>query len=448
MRLLALTVALAVVAVAAAPAAALEIRPLPGRTVEGNQVQFAVIFGPDDPYTVELVPAGGTASPGTDFATDPVVARGGPYEGLRYDEVWVDTEWDDVAEGEETLRLQTRDGAVSGTATIQDRDPGKDAGAWFPGGYAQVDERAGALRIPLEARGEGPFTVDYRTVDGVALAGRDYVATSGRLNLPAGDSTHAIEVPIPDNAINDRYVKAFYVLLTGDEVHDAVLRARVVDDDHTRMVVEPVTVREGDGPTTVRVPVRLTTPSSSIVSAPVVPDTGWTPNGAGALPGADFVERVTRVTFAPGVTEAFAEIELIGDDVLEGAEPLNIHHPWGIQSEQVEGANITVEDDDAADVATAAGRDLLALGAPALLGERTVGVAARCLRPRGSCAGRVTFSANGRASRRPLRVAASRGRTLRFALPRGARRVKVAATVRDGAGRTGRATASALLRGR
>ena len=81
-----------------------------------------------------------------------------------------------------------------------------------------VNENAGTANFTVTHTGAsatGPFTVNFQTVDGTALAGSDYTSTSGTLsfNGTLGD-TEVISVPITDDAIVESD-ETFTIQLTG-----------------------------------------------------------------------------------------------------------------------------------------------------------------------------------------------------------------------------------------
>ena len=68
---------------------------------------------------------------------------------------------------------------------------------------ARVEEAAGAavaFAVTLSRAASDQVTVDYRTRDGSAQAGKDYRAASGTLTFSAGESTKTIEVAVLDDA--------------------------------------------------------------------------------------------------------------------------------------------------------------------------------------------------------------------------------------------------------
>ena len=54
-----------------------------------------------------------------------------------------------------------------------------------------------AFTVDLSAAAAQTVTVDYTTVDGTAMAGTDYQATSGTLTFAAGTTTQTISVVVP-----------------------------------------------------------------------------------------------------------------------------------------------------------------------------------------------------------------------------------------------------------
>jgi len=68
-----------------------------------------------------------------------------------------------------------------------------------------VDEDAGIATITVTRTGgsDGTVTVDFTTSDGTAIAGQDYVTTSGTLTFLDGETSQTFDVPIIGNTIVD-----------------------------------------------------------------------------------------------------------------------------------------------------------------------------------------------------------------------------------------------------
>jgi hypothetical protein len=97
---------------------------------------------------------------------------------------------------------------------------------------ASVVESAGKVVVPLQLSraSQKPVTVTYETRNGTALAGADYVTTSGTITVGQGSS---ITIPILNDTIHET-LKAFEVVLTsvnGGKLDRSVAAVIIVDDD-------------------------------------------------------------------------------------------------------------------------------------------------------------------------------------------------------------------------
>ncbi|MBX3734702.1 MAG: hypothetical protein KF791_19170 [Verrucomicrobiae bacterium] len=115
---------------------------------------------------------------------------------------------DDVAEGEETLRLGLTsvqgDHGIAGQGTtevviLDASTPPAYSQIEFPDGPLAVTESVAEARVRVNFAGplsDGELVLPYRTVDGTATAGTDYQPVSGTLTNPAGETSWEIAVPI------------------------------------------------------------------------------------------------------------------------------------------------------------------------------------------------------------------------------------------------------------
>lgn len=88
--------------------------------------------------------------------------------------------------------------------------------ASFAAGYAAYADVAAQVPVRLSdpIAVSRPLTVDYQTVDGTAVAGKDYVATSGTLVFEQGESLKTITVPIIGDGLPEPSTEAFTVALS------------------------------------------------------------------------------------------------------------------------------------------------------------------------------------------------------------------------------------------
>ena len=302
--------------------------------------------GPTDgTVTVRYSTAPGTATPGALVAAkitpgaDYVAVAGtltfGP--GVKQQTFTIPIANDGVAEGAETvlLALAAPTGAQLGpqsgaTLLILDNDLAgqiKLSAATYTAG-----EAAGTVTIMVQRVGNAEgATVQYRTVDGSAVAGEDYFAARGTLTFKQGETTKTFTVRILSDS-RDEPNETFTVLLENPGggatlgIPSSAL-VTITDDDvpgliafsqATYMVTEAgaratiVVNRAGGQAGGVTVDLQVT--GGAAVEGP-----DWT----GPLP--------TRLTFAPGEMSKQLTIAIIDDPAPEGREAifLRLLNPGG-----------------------------------------------------------------------------------------------------------------------
>ncbi|HSI00225.1 MAG TPA: Calx-beta domain-containing protein, partial [Reyranella sp.] len=193
------------------------------------------------PVSVNFATANGTALAGSDY-----VAQSGMLTfaaGETSKTITVTAVGDAVVEANESLSvvLSNPAGATlaratgAGTIVNDDTAPTPALGisdASFNEGSAAAPGHA-TFTVTLSAAATAPVTVNFATANGTALAGSDYVATSGTLTFAAGETSKTITV----NAIGDAVVEpneGFTVVLSnpaGATLADATGAATIVNDD-------------------------------------------------------------------------------------------------------------------------------------------------------------------------------------------------------------------------
>jgi len=175
----------------------------------------------------------------------------------------------------------------------------------------------GTMNVALDVTMSHPLdsmvAVRYRTVDGTATgADLDFVATTGVLEIPAGNKNGAINVLVR----GDRRLEPdedFTVVLSTPQrgtIEDSVGVVTIVNDDGVPALhVADAMIVEGDaGTRTVLVPVSL----SLAAGLPV--KVHWhTVNGTATVDDADYVAASDSLTFAPGDTLKYAAVSVRGD---------------------------------------------------------------------------------------------------------------------------------------
>lgn len=173
--------------------------------------------------TVNYNTADGTARAGSDYNAVSGLLTFAP--GQTTKTILVPVIGDRVAELDETyfVKLQSAKNATiangQGVVTIVDDDSQarisiSNAWAAVPPGY--VGNTFMTFTVSLAAAYDQTVTVNFTTQDGTAIAGQDYLATSGTLTFAPGETTKTITVEIFGNETNaTQYNREFYVNLSG-----------------------------------------------------------------------------------------------------------------------------------------------------------------------------------------------------------------------------------------
>ena len=208
---------------------------------EGDDARFAVRLSEssDRLVTVAYETVDRTAVAGSDYTSTSGLVRFEAGETLKA--IVVPTIDDATVEETERFTVQlsdpsgatVADGTATGTITDDDDPPGlsiDDAPAVREGETAEFVVR-------LSASSGVAATVSYRTFDGTALAGFDYVAAEGTLRFEPGETTHTVAVAtLTDDLVEGP--EGFTVELSdpsGATVADGTATGTITDDAQQRI---------------------------------------------------------------------------------------------------------------------------------------------------------------------------------------------------------------------
>ena len=208
---------------------------------EGEAAKFAVRLNvsTDKLVTVAYETADGTALAGSDYTSTSGMLRFEAGETKKV--IAVPTIEDATAEERETFTVQLRDpsGATvaDGTATGTIGDDDDPPGLSIADAPTVREGEAAEFVVRLSAASGVAATVSYRTLDGTAAAGFDYVATEGTLRFEPGDTTHTITVAtLTDNLVEG--AEAFTMELSdpsGATIADGTATATITDEEQRRI---------------------------------------------------------------------------------------------------------------------------------------------------------------------------------------------------------------------
>jgi hypothetical protein len=187
-----------------------------------------------------------------------------------------------------------------------------------------------------------PQTVSFGTSDGTAVAGQDYVATSGTLTFLPGATSAVIEVPTLTDALPEPD-EAFALDLSspsGATIGDG--RAVATIADVPSVSTGPCQVIEGD----------LGTRNCVLLVSLSQPSTQWVLVSYATMAGSaglgDYFDVSGTLTFDPGVLHRAVSVPVLGDTAVELDETffLILSSPFNVTIADGVGEG-TIEDDDA-----------------------------------------------------------------------------------------------------
>lgn len=316
--------------------------------------------------TVTYHTQGGSAVSGSDFqavASGSLTIPGGALSGT----VTIPILNDSVVEPSQTFSV-VLDGASGGsgvalgqhaTATVTIADDDHVSLSLSGGSAAEpaTGQSNATFTVSLSAPSATDTVVTYRTSDGTARAGSDYVAIAqGQVTIPAGETSHGITVPV----LSDTLVEGdetFTLTLTNSsnpaiavEPGQSSATLTILDEDRATVSIAGVTATEGDSSVhTVGLTISLTRPAT----APVV--VAYQTVAGSAEAGRDFVAASGQVTIASGATSAPLNIGILGDHIVEGDETFaveltSIQGSAGVTLATIHSATVTIDEDDSATV--------------------------------------------------------------------------------------------------
>jgi len=242
-----------------------------------------------------------------------------------------------------TLARQWADGTIQNddsTPTLSVYDPFMSEGN--SGTSSMV------FTVSLTPGATGPVTVDYSTADLLnnAVAGVDYIATSGTLTFAPGETSKTVTVTVIGDVLEE-YTEQVYLNLSnpvGAPVADAQGMGYIANDDTARFTVDDLTVVEGNAGTTyAAVTVRLTNPS--ILDLYV----NYATSGSTAMliPGVDYTPTSGTLTIPAGSTTATVLVAVAGDLLDEPNETFFLNLTGGTNASILDSQGaVTIADDD------------------------------------------------------------------------------------------------------
>ncbi len=204
---------------------------------EADSISFAVTLNVPSSLEVRVNwgTAGGTATEGADYEGRNGTLRFDALQTVRTVTVPLLDDALDEAPERFTVTLSNpsnaivADGAATGTITDDDAAPALTiADATAPEGDGTI-----SFTVSLGAVSSLEVSVDWKTSDGTAAAGKDYTASSGTLTIPPGELEQAIAVTLFNDALDedDETLSVSLSNAVNVTVADGTAEGTIVDDD-------------------------------------------------------------------------------------------------------------------------------------------------------------------------------------------------------------------------
>ena len=222
-------------------------------------------------------------------------------------------------------------GQVSAYATILDNDDPNAPLTLSGSGGGVIEGNAGAtdmqFQLTLNRPAVDSVSVSYSTSPGSAVPPDDYVSLAGTTNIPAGELSVVVAVPILGDTLEEPDETVFVNIDSagpGVVIGTPQLTGTIVDDDTetsapVRLSVLPAEVVEGDTGT---VDLVFDLNLDGAASDPVSVDYRTEPGSA--IEGVDYARAEGSLTFQPGQRSNSVTVAVFGDEFSEDDEFLRL----------------------------------------------------------------------------------------------------------------------------
>jgi Ca2+-binding RTX toxin-like protein len=204
--------------------------------------------------------------------------------------------------------------------------------------------------ITLDRPSTGVVSMSYATQNGGALAGADYVATSGSLSFAAGETAKTVKVTLLNDTASESSEAFNLVLsaLSGATSLDPVGTAIIAQNDAAQVSTSNISVDDivvGESQTYADFLVRLDQPNSGTVKVNYQTYNGTANN----FSGGDYVGQSGYLTFAPGEMVKTVRVTLANDTAVEPAENFTLYLSGASTTATIvrDTATATIIDNDA-----------------------------------------------------------------------------------------------------
>lgn len=199
------------------------------------------------------------------------------------------------------------------------------------------------FNVTVSILGSSAIVIDYQTVGDTAVAGEDFVNTTGQLVFsPGGPLTKSIAVPLINDLI-DENDETFSVCISGVRIENPCAVGKITDNDlPPTITITNSGAQESTGGADFQV--TLARPSGKTVTVK------YATSAVTATSGVDFVARSGTLTFNPGETVQVVSVDVLDDPTDEfDTESFKTTLSYPTNATIASGtstSNAAIEDDD------------------------------------------------------------------------------------------------------
>lgn len=242
---------------------------------------------------------------------------------------------------------------AKGWVTIYDNDAAAGMPTvWIESQSVEVNEsdREAVFTVRLDRPATGAVELDFKTLDGTAMAGSDFAATTGHLVFAPGQVVQTVRVPLIDDAVTEaaeNFSLALYNL-SGASTRTPVLVATIAANDGAPLTQPSISVADAsvqEGEKFLDFVVTLSAPATNAVTVGYA-----TANGtANSIGGQDYTTQSGTLSFQPGETVKTVRIDISNNTSAESTEQftLKLTNPLNAVLTRAT-ATATIYDDDGA----------------------------------------------------------------------------------------------------
>ncbi len=308
------------------------------------------------PVSVDYSTSDGTAIAGTDYITTNGTLTFNPGDTTKTFAVPITD--DGTLETDETVNLTLSNpnnaslgSPNSATLTITGNDvPGITFSSATYSIVENVSSGTATITVNLSQVSGNTVTINYATSDGSALAGSDYITTSGTVTFDAGVTSQTFDIPIIDDATAEEMNET--VILTLINPANAILGSpysatlTIQDDDVPNISFTSATYSVAEGTPSATIEAVLSGTSTVTVSI------GYSTSNGTATGGIDYGTSSGTLTFTAGDTSETFTVSINDDAFVELDETVNLalSNPVNAALSGTSTATLTITSEDVSSV--------------------------------------------------------------------------------------------------